>query len=226
MPCAASANSRSHSSRRATGSMPAVGSSRNTTRGSCISAAPSASRCFQPPDSRPARRSAYGSMCVELERVLDALAQPRAGEPVDARVELEVLEHREIRIQRELLAHVADLPADRLAVLRRRRGRAPTRGPSSARAGRTGCGSASTCPSRSGRAGRRRARSARSRLTSSSATKSPNLRVTPSTRIAAVSSAHFGTWMNAAMPARSSSLPSSEPDPHREHLIGALVGGL
>ena len=44
----------------------------------------------------------------------------------------------------------------------RHRGRARTRGPSSARAGRTARGSASTCPSRSDRGGRRRARSARS----------------------------------------------------------------
>ena len=40
-------------SRRATGSMPAVGSSRKTSRGRCSRAQASASRCFQPPDSRP-----------------------------------------------------------------------------------------------------------------------------------------------------------------------------
>src|SRR3712207_8621656 len=41
-----SSNSRSHNCRRATGSMPAVGSSRNTTSGSWTSAHASASRCF------------------------------------------------------------------------------------------------------------------------------------------------------------------------------------
>src|SRR5207248_3972616 len=35
--------------RRASGSTPEVGSSRNSTLGSCITAAPKATRCFQPP---------------------------------------------------------------------------------------------------------------------------------------------------------------------------------
>ena len=37
--------------RRASGSTPEVGSSRKSTEGSCITAAPKATRCFQPPGS-------------------------------------------------------------------------------------------------------------------------------------------------------------------------------
>src|SRR5439155_17423943 len=41
-------------SRRAAGSTPAVGSSRNRTSGRCSRAQPSASRCCHPPESCPA----------------------------------------------------------------------------------------------------------------------------------------------------------------------------
>ena len=39
--------------RRAKGSTPEVGSSRKRTRGSCMMAAPKATRCFQPPGRLP-----------------------------------------------------------------------------------------------------------------------------------------------------------------------------
>ena len=39
--------------RRAIGSTPEVGSSRNSTLGSCMMAAPNATRCFQPPGRLP-----------------------------------------------------------------------------------------------------------------------------------------------------------------------------
>src|SRR6266508_3266098 len=42
-----------HAARRAMGSTPEVGSSRKRTRGSCIIAAPKATRCFQPPGRLP-----------------------------------------------------------------------------------------------------------------------------------------------------------------------------
>ena len=38
--------------------------------------------------------------------------------------------------------------------------------------------------------------------------------------------AHRGTRMNAAMPARSTSRAVLDADARREHLVGALVGGL
>src|SRR5256885_14876275 len=61
MPCPESSKSRSQSWRRATGSMPAVGSSRKRSFGSCNMAQPRARRCFQPPESCEARRFKYGS---------------------------------------------------------------------------------------------------------------------------------------------------------------------
>ena len=47
---------------------------------------------------------------------LSPLAQALAGEPVDAGEEVEVLAHGQILVEREPLAHVADVPADRLTL--------------------------------------------------------------------------------------------------------------
>jgi hypothetical protein len=58
VPASASENSTSQNSRRLRGSTEAVGSSRNSSSGSCRVAAASASRCFWPPDSVPARCAA------------------------------------------------------------------------------------------------------------------------------------------------------------------------
>ena len=116
MPSAASLKSRSQSSRRATGSMPAVGSSRKTTRGSCISALPSARRCFQPPQEQPGAPVEVRPDVRELDRRVAPAPELLAAKAVDARVEVEVLVHGEVVVERELLAHVADALADLLAL--------------------------------------------------------------------------------------------------------------
>jgi len=50
-------------SRRETASTPVVGSSRSRSSGRCTSAQESASFCFMPPESAPARRFRNGSIC-------------------------------------------------------------------------------------------------------------------------------------------------------------------
>ena len=81
-------------SRRAFGSTPAVGSSSSSSCGSDSVQAPSASRCFQPPDkragellSRPARPS---------RSIMARARRARLRQPVDARDEFEVLAHRQV----------------------------------------------------------------------------------------------------------------------------------
>ena len=127
--------SRFHSSRRATGSMPAVGSSRKRTRGSCMQRArPSARRCFQPPESWPAQ-PVDGRAPSPVRSIAHSapLARRAPREAVDRGEEVEVLEHRQVLVERELLRHVADAAADLLARRGRRRGRPPRRRPPSAR---------------------------------------------------------------------------------------------
>ena len=53
----------------------------------------------------------------ERDRGVDPGPLARAAQAVDLSVELEVLAHRQVLVERELLAHVADLAADLLAVL-------------------------------------------------------------------------------------------------------------
>ncbi len=52
----------------------------------------------------------------QLDRPLAALLEDRPLEAVDVGEEVEVLEHREVLVERELLRHVADAAADLLAV--------------------------------------------------------------------------------------------------------------
>src|SRR3989442_235008 len=83
MPPAVNSKSKSHNSRRATGSMPAVGSSRKSTVGLCINEQAIASRCRIPPESNPARLSMSRSRCViaitHLERDIDKRAGLLSG---------------------------------------------------------------------------------------------------------------------------------------------------
>ena len=173
-------------------------------------------------------------MCVSSIAASRRSRSSRAREAVDAGEEVEVLAHGQVLVERELLAHVADA-AGGSPRLRCATSRPSTRGRAlpSARAGRTGCGSASTCPSRSGRAGRRPAPCDTSRLTSSSATKSPNLRADVLDEDGAVAAGPAGVAALIAprAPARpcpraARRAPSSIRDARREHLVGALVGGL
>ena len=82
--------SRSQNSRRETASTPVVGSSRNRISGRWTSAQQSASFCFMPPDSAPARRSLNGSSCavdrrdvlvLALDRRAEHRGEERAGSP-------------------------------------------------------------------------------------------------------------------------------------------------
>ena len=57
-------------------------------------------------------------MCVSSTAASRRSLSRAPREAVDARVEVEVLAHREVVVERELLAHVADAPADLLALRR------------------------------------------------------------------------------------------------------------
>jgi len=74
--------------------------------------APSASRCFQPPESSPA------SCSSRPFRPLDHLARgtARIAQTVEPCDEFEVFAHREILIQAEPLRHVADPALDLVGV--------------------------------------------------------------------------------------------------------------
>src|SRR5882757_9833682 len=107
MPWPESSKRRSQSWRRATGSMPAVGSSRKRSVGSWSMAQPRARRCFQPPESCAA---------VELDNFIDAALQARGLQAVDAAVELQVFRDGQVVVETEILRHVADVLADRFGI--------------------------------------------------------------------------------------------------------------
>ena len=109
-PSAASAWISFQKSRRALGSTPAVGSSSSSSCGLGSVQAPSASRCFQPPDNSPAicsSRPARPSRSIAARAARD-----RLGDAVDAGDEFQVLAHREVLVEAEALGHVADLALD------------------------------------------------------------------------------------------------------------------
>ena len=110
MPSAARLWISSQNSRRALGSTPAVGSSSSSSRGSGRMQAPSASRCFQPPDSSPA------SWSLRLASPSRAMARscrrPGVRHAIDARHEFEILADRQVGIEAEALRHVADIALD------------------------------------------------------------------------------------------------------------------
>ena len=114
MPSAASLWISPQNSRRALGSTPAVGSSSSSSSGLGRMQAPSARRCFQPPDSSPA---SCCSRPVQAE-ALDGGARLAAGigEAVDAGDELQVLQDGEVLVEAEALRHVADVALDLLAL--------------------------------------------------------------------------------------------------------------
>ena len=88
MPSSRSEAMTSHASRRAAGSKPVVGSSRNSSSGSPISASATSRRRCWPPESLPARRSACALEPDQRERLVDG---PRRG--VVAGEQLERLAH-------------------------------------------------------------------------------------------------------------------------------------
>ena len=152
--------------------MPAVGSSRKTSRGPMQQGADQGQPLL-PAAREPARprRSRYGPRPGQLDQLVLALAGLGRRQAVDARVEVHVLLDGQVLVERELLRHVADPRADRLGLAATSwpstRGRAARR----AGSGRTGRGSASSCPSRWARAGRRPRPAATVKLTRSTAVK-------------------------------------------------------
>ena len=109
-PSAASAWISFQNSRRALGSTPAVGSSSSRSCGLGSVQAPSASRCFQPPDSSPA--SCSSRPASPSRSIIARAAAHGVGDPVEARDEFQVLAHREILVEAEALRHVADMALD------------------------------------------------------------------------------------------------------------------
>ena len=100
--------------------MPAVGSSRNTSVGSCTNAAASARRRCMPPDTSRTFLSRCSSSSTHSRTLVQPVpaAQPQ---PVHRGVEAEVLPQREVGEQRRDLRQVADLLALRRRQARRRR---------------------------------------------------------------------------------------------------------
>ena len=109
-PSAASAWISFQNSRRALGSTPAVGSSSRSSCGLGRVQAPSASRCFQPPESSPASCSLAARESDPLDH--RARRRGRLRQPVKARDEFQVLAHREVLVEAEALGHVADMALD------------------------------------------------------------------------------------------------------------------
>jgi hypothetical protein len=181
-----------------------------------MSAAPSASRCFHPPDSRPARRSGDGGVA--------ALDEPLARQAVDARVEVEVLEDGEIVVEREPLAHIANLAADLLTlggdVEPEHRGRAARRGQKAAQDADerrlAGAVRSQEAVDHAGAHGQadivERHEVAEVALHAADHDRIRRPAVGSRTRgMSGRRRVHLGTVMNAAMPARSWSRPSSMP---------------
>ena len=113
MPSAASLWISPQNSRRALGSTPAVGSSSSSRSGLGRMQAPSARRCFQPPDSSPA--SCVSRPCRPRRSMAARASLRRIGEAVHARHELQVLQDGEVLVEAEALRHVADVALDLLA---------------------------------------------------------------------------------------------------------------
>ena len=114
----------------------------------------SASRCFWPPLSVPASCCCRSSNRYCWISASMRCARRRARDVLDGGEELEVLAHGEVLVQREPLRHVADARAQRLGLARHLQAQHLDARRRSASAGRTACGSSSTCPSRSARGSR------------------------------------------------------------------------
>ena len=110
-PSPASRCRRSKSARRWPKSTPAVGSSRNTTRGRCRSAKRIASRCRAPAGSARADAACRPRRARATARTRRAATAARRPDSIDARVELDVLRHAQVRVERYLLGDVADAGA-------------------------------------------------------------------------------------------------------------------
>ena len=156
MPSAASLWISSQNSRRALGSTPAVGSSSSSRSGLGRMQAPSARRCFQPPDSVPA--SCFSRPCRPSRSMAARASRRGIGQAVDAGDELQVLLDRQVLVQAEALRHVADVALDLVALRAGCRSRARCRGRCRASAGRTACAAWWSCRSRWGRGSRRSGR--------------------------------------------------------------------
>ena len=102
----------SHSAARLWGSRPVVGSSRNRIRGSCTSAMARSNRRFIPPEYPPTRRSAASVEAHALEQRLGALPALPGRDPLEGRLQHQVLAAGEDHVQRGLLERGADRCAD------------------------------------------------------------------------------------------------------------------
>ena len=114
-----SSESSSRKRSRCSGSRPAVGSSRISSRGSPSSACASASRRRMPPDSARMRLPADVGEADAREHAADlVVARPALGVLLEDRDVVDELERREARVEAGLLRHVAE-PAPDLRALAR-----------------------------------------------------------------------------------------------------------
>ena len=93
---------------RLCGSTPTVGSSRSSRRGRWSSPMPMLSRRCMPPLKVAVAVLRPVGEAHDVEDVVDASPELRAAEPVQAAEELEVLARGQVRVDRQLLGHVAD----------------------------------------------------------------------------------------------------------------------
>ena len=109
-PCSTMALMCDQNSRRVSGSTPEVGSSRNSTAGSCITGAGQRQPLLE------AQRQLAGilrrdrAQAERLDHAADRLPPPVARQAVDAGEEIEILPHAQIAVERKLLGHVAQPP--------------------------------------------------------------------------------------------------------------------
>jgi len=97
--------------RRASGSTPEVGSSRKSTLGSCMIAAPKATRCFHPPGRLPVIIRCLPSSPENDRTQLFLVGHFGGRNAIDAAEEVEVFLNRQIVVKGKLLRHVANLLA-------------------------------------------------------------------------------------------------------------------
>ena len=162
-------------SSRATGSTPEVGSSRISISGSWIIATASDRRWRMPERQRVGQRvHAPSARSKRSRHLVDARRRSSAARHVEQPgVQLQVLPHRQLGVEREGLRHVADAAAGLDVVRRRPAGRTAAPGPRWPAAGRSASSSSSSCRSRWSRGSRRSRRARCGSSTWSTAAKSP-----------------------------------------------------
>ena len=212
---------------RRSGSMPAVGSSRNRSAGSWTSAQASSSRRCMPPDRSElagVRAPSHSSTSSRTSRVRRRRA--RKNRPYRLADEVDVLASRQVRVEREGLRHVADPLAGLAAEAAPgpRRARRPR--PQSGSMARSAAGRSSSCPHPDGPMRPRIVPDGTRRVRPSTTVRSSNACVTPSiTTASALGASTRVRGMVAAPPSRAEARPRLARNRRRRRLAAGPWGG-